>query len=690
MCYLFFVVFSALIITRCNWENSIDAISVDQPDNSLRNDFYVSNRDPLIPSALIKLPIGSIKPDGWLLEYIKRQRDGLTGQLGDISAWLQKNDNAWLSKDGKGEWGWEEVPYWLRGYAKIGYILQDQDIISESQIWIEGALNSQRDDGDFGPDHRFENGDRDYWANMIMLFCFQSYYEYSGDKRVLDVMTHYFKYQSTIPDDNMFSGYWDKMRGGDNLHSIYWLYNRTGDEFLLELAKKIHRNTENWKMAGTLPNWHNVNVAQCFNEPAVYYQQSGDSTDLQAAYDNFAIMRDLYGQMPGGMFAADENAREGFDDPHQCVETCGMVEHMLSDEQLLSITGDVFWADHCEEVAFNTYPAAVMPDFKSLRYLTGANQVVSDRINRWPAIQNGGPFFVMNPFSSRCCQHNHSHGWPYYVEHLWYATPDNGLAALLYRASSVSAKVGDGVEVSILQKTTYPFDEKIEFTIKTDKPVEFPLYLRLPGWSSDSKVTVNGKNVVVSENPGQYFKLIKIWEDGDTIVLELPMEIEIKRWHKNHKSASVYRGPLTYSLKIGEGYVKLSSDQSAIKDSRWQESADASQWPSWEIYPTTPWNFGLILNQEDPGSSFEVVKSDWPTDNMPFTHEGVPVQLISKGKQIPQWKLDKYKLAGELQDSPVRSDQPIETITLIPMGAARLRISSFPVIGENDDAHPWE
>ena len=134
----------------------------------------------------------------------------------------------------------------------------------------------------------------------------------------------------------------------------------------------------------------------------------------------------------------------------------------------------------------------------------------------------------------------------------------------------------------------------------------------------------------------------------------------------------------------------MSSDQSAIKDSRWQESADASQWPSWEIYPTTPWNYGLILNDQNPASSFEVVKNDWPSDNMPFPHEGVPIQLISKGKQILQWKLDKYKLAGELQDSPVRSDQPVETITLIPMGAARLRISSFPVIGENDDAHPWE
>ena len=309
--------------------------------------------------------------------------------------------------------------------------MQDERIISEAKVWIEGAINSQRADGDFGPDHRFKSGARDYWANMIMLFCLRSYHDYSGDERVLELMTRYFEHQASVPDEKMLSGYWDRMRGGDNLSSVYWLYNRTGDESLLKAAEKIHRNTADWTMEGTLPNWHNVNIAQSFNEPAIYYQHSLDPTHLEAAYRNFQIIRDQYGQMPGGMFAADENARPGFDDPHQCVETCGMVEQMFSDQQLLMITGDLFWADNCEDVAFNSYAAAFMPDFKAFRYLTGVNQVLSDGEDHSPGVQNRGPFFMMNPFSSRCCQHNHSHGWPYYAKHSWFATPDNGLAAVL-------------------------------------------------------------------------------------------------------------------------------------------------------------------------------------------------------------------------------------------------------------------
>src|SRR5262245_463828 len=172
-----------------------ETLMVNGPDLSRTNGYYISNRQPLEPSRFIPLPVGSVQPRGWLLETLKRQRDGLCGHLGEISAWLQKDGNAWLSKDGKGKYGWEEVPYWLRGYIELAYIFNDPKMIAESMIWLEGALASQRPDGDFGPDERFkEDGTRDYWANMIMLFCLESYYEKSGDRRVLELMSKYFKH----------------------------------------------------------------------------------------------------------------------------------------------------------------------------------------------------------------------------------------------------------------------------------------------------------------------------------------------------------------------------------------------------------------------------------------------------------------------------------------------------------------
>lgn len=666
-----------------------DVTIVDRPLITHTNRFYVSNRQPLAPSQFIQLPAGSIAPHGWLKEFLERQRKGLTGHLGEISAWLQKDDNAWLSKDGKGKYGWEELPYWLKGYIDLAYICNDPKMIAESQIWIEGALASQRPNGDFGPDQRFEDGTRDYWANMIMLFCLQSYYEHSNDPRVLDLMTRYFHYQLGVPDKEMLTGYWQKMRGGDNLYSVYWLYNLTGDPRLLELGEKLHRCTANWEMKNNLPNWHNVNIAECFREPAEFFLQSHNPADLKQAYANFHEVRKRYGQVPGGMFGGDENCRPGYSDPRQAVETCGMVEQMLSDEMLMRISGDPFWADHCEEVAFNTYPAAVMPDFTALRYLTAPNMVVSDSKNHAPGIENGGPFLMMNPFSSRCCQHNHSHGWPYFAKNLWMATPDNGVCAAIYSASEVSVRVGNGATVRIKEETHYPFEEEIQFTLATEKAVSFPLYLRIPGWCDDARVAVNGKRVKAKVLAGKFVRIEREWKNRDTIRLELPMKISVRRWTENHDSASVDYGPLTFSLKIGERYERHDSAQTAIGDSSWQKGADPSKWPAYEIQPTTPWNYGLIL-KEQPEKSFKLKKRAWPKDNFPFTVDSAPIVLTVKAKQIPEWTLDQYRLCAPLQSSPVLSEEQVETVELIPMGSARLRISAFPVIGEGAGAHRWK
>jgi len=663
---------------------------VDGPDLSETNRYYISNRAPLVPSRFIGLPVGSVTPRGWLREMLERQRNGLTGHLGEISAWLQKKDNAWLSKDGKGEYGWEELPYWLRGYIELAYIFNDPDMIEESQVWIEGTLASQRADGDFGPDQRFDDdGTRDYWANMIMLYCLQSYYDRTGDARVLELMSRYFKCQLMVPDDRMLTHYWQRMRGGDNLYSIYWLYNRTGDPELLTVAEKIHRCTANWKMKGDLPNWHNVNIAECFREPAQYYLQTHDLTDLQAAYANFFDVRKRFGQVPGGMFGGDENCRAGFDDPRQAIETCGSVEQMLSDEMLFQISGDPFWADHCEKVAFNTYPAAVIPEFTALRYLTAPNMVVSDSKNHAPGIDNGGPFLMMNPFSSRCCQHNHSHGWPYFNKNLWMATPDDGVCAALYSASEVSVRVGDGTSVRIIEETHYPFDDTIQFTFQSAKRVSFPFYLRLPAWCAVPRVSINGGDVEVSGQVGGFLCLEREWEPGDVVALHLPMKISVRQWTNNHDSVSINYGPLTFSLKIGERYDRNDSTETAIGDSHWQPGADPSKWPSYEIHPTTPWNYGLVLDERDPARSFAIRRSEWPADHFPFTTEAVPLTLEVKARRIPEWTLDRHGLCAVLQDSPVLSREPVETVSLIPMGAARLRISAFPVIGTGPDARPW-
>jgi len=656
--------------------DEVGGVASPPPESS--NAFYVSNRAPLRPSAFVKLPIESITPRGWLRHLLDLEAEGMTGHLEEISSWCDFKSSGWADPRAAQKQGWEELPYWLKGYGDLGYVLNDDAIIAHTRKWIDVILAGQDSSGWFGPrqllNSRECDGKVDLWPNMLVLNIMQSWYEHGGDVRVIPFMTRYFKWELNYPERDFLRGYWPKIRAGDNLESVYWLYNRTGEPWLLDLAKKIHLHTADWT-SGPI-NLHNVNFAQSFREPAEYWQQAKDDTFLNATQRDYDQVMGTWGQVPGGGFGADENARKGYVDPRQGFETCGMVEYMHSFEMLMKITGDPRWIDRCEDVAFNSLPAASTPDLKGLHYLTCPNQVSLDPGNKSPGVQNGGTMFSYSPGAVyRCCQHNVAMGWPYFAEELWLATPDNGLCASIYSASEVRAKVGDGSQVELTEDTDYPFGETVELKVSADKTVHFPLYLRVPHWCADPQVKINDQPAAVSAGPDTFIVIRRDWRDGDRVSLRLPMKISLRLWKKNKDSISVDRGPLTFALDIGQN---------------WQKYGGSDQWPEMQVLPTTPWNYGLEVDQSNPAASFEVVQKSGPLAGQPFAPADVPIELKAKGKRIPQWKTDRNKLLEPLQPSPVKSDQAAETITLIPMGAARLRISSFPVIGDGPDAVEWK
>jgi len=640
------------------------------------NSFYAGNMAPLAPSPFYKLPIGSIVPQGWLRHQLEMERDGMTGHLEEISPWLDFAKSSWADPQGRGKFGWEEMPYWLKGYGDLGYVLKDEHIEAEAKKWITAALATQREDGWFGPRELLKSldGKPDLWPHMIMLNVLQSYYEATGDPRVIEVMSGYFKWENTLPVSAFGEGYWPKLRFGDNLESIFWLYNRTGEPALLDLARKIHEGMARWDEG--VVNWHNVNVSQGFRAGTVFWMLSRDPRHLESAERNYDEIYSKFGQFPGGGFVGDENSRPGYTDPRGGLETCGIVEMMHSFEMLTKMTGQAVWADRCEEIAFNSFPAAMTSDEKALHYVTCANQIQLDLGNKSPEIQNTGTMFSYSPSEVyRCCQHNVSHGWPYYAEELWLATPDNGLCASLYSASEVSAKVGKGETIKLTEETEYPFQDTVKFTVHAASSVKFPLYLRVPRWCDSAQVAVNGKPIRLEAKPLEFIRMDRRWRDGDTVELRMPMKLGIRHWPKNHDAVSVDYGPLSFSLEIKE---KFTADK-----------AHNANWPDWNVYPESPWNYGLVLNEQNPAASFKLIQSNGPLAAQPFTPETTPIKLEATGRRIPNWTLDRNNVIGKLESSPVKSDQPDEKVTLIPMGAARLRVSMFPVIGSGPDAHDW-
>ncbi|MBI5835312.1 MAG: glycoside hydrolase family 127 protein [Armatimonadetes bacterium] len=631
---------------------------------------YVTNRAPLVPTRLVRLPIGSIEPRGWVRGMLADEAKGMTGRLAEISPWLKWDGNAWADPKGQHS-GWEELPYWLKGYGDLGYVLKDQVITGEARKWIEAVLASAEPDGWFGPQglKKSLDGHADLWPHMVMLNILQSFHEATGDPRVIPFMTSYFKWQAAEPAGAGFvAGYWPKMRVGDNIESVLWVYNRTGEAWLLDLARKLHEHSAPWNKG--VANWHGVNLTQGFREPAMIWQLSGQDADLAASEHVYNEVMRLYGQTAGGGFGADENCRPGYTDPRQGFETCSIVEGMHSFQMLARMTANPLWADRCEELAFNTLPAALTPDQKGLRYLTAANEPQSDHVNHAPGIQNGGTMLSYSPWETyRCCQHNVSHGWPYYAEECWLASADGGLCASLYVASAVTARVADNRQVTLTETTDYPFSETVELKVATAEAVSFPLYLRIPRWCEGARLAVNGKAIAIKSEPLSYLKVAREWRDGDTVTLTLPQKTAVRTWAAQKGAVTVDHGPLSFSLKIGENWVEYGNRPAA--------------WPDFDLMPTTPWNYGLELDAADPTRGLEVVRAAGPLAANPFTHETAPISIKAKARRIPQWGFDRTGLCAVLQQSPAKSTEPTETVTLIPMGAARLRIAVFPTVSPN-------
>jgi hypothetical protein len=624
---------------------------------------YIVNRAPLRPDAFLRLAPGQTRAGGWLGTQLNNQLTGLNGRLPEVSHFLRYDETGWIRPE---LGGWEEVPYWLKGFSSLGYVTGDARVIAETKRWVDGVLATQAADGFFGPTRlrtALNNGP-DLWPHMPMLHAIRTCQEFTGDSRIVPFLTRFFRFVDGCPT-SVFSQSWGSFRWADTLEVVFWTYNRTGDAFLLDLARKIHQNSANY--LNNLPSPHNVNLAQGFREPAVYSILSGDAAHRQASYQDYNLIMSRYGQFPGGGFAGDENARPGFGDPRQGFETCGIVEFMASHEMLGRITGDPVWFDRVEDLAFNSLPASLDPKQRGIHYITSANSIsLRDHAGRQGQFQNGFPMqaYMLGIDNYRCCPHNYGMGWPYYVEEMWAATPDAGLAANLHGPSRVTAAVAGGTKVTIVADTSYPFGDTLTYTVSTPAPVAFPLYLRIPGWCGDPTLTVNGAAAVVAGGPS-YGKISRTWRNGDRIVLRLPMRTRVRTWTAMQDSVSVDFGALTFSLAITES---------------WSRTGGTETWPTSEVRPGSAWNYGL-----DGAASFAVTTGLGNAAD-PFTPVTAPIRITTPARKIPAWTADSDEIVTPLQDGPTPSTEPVETITLIPMGAARLRISSFPTIGAG---RPW-
>ncbi len=622
----------------------------------------VANRAPLAATTFTALPLGSIRARGWLLRQLELQRDGLTGHADQILP-AAGPDSAWLG--GAGE-DWEKGPYYVKGLIPLAYTLDDPGLQAKAQRWVDSILTHQRVDGSFGP----QTND-DWWPRMVATYLLRDYAEATADPRVVPFLTRYFQFMAGTIGARPLRD-WGKARAGDQIDTIFWLYNRTGNAFLLPLADTLARQAYPWTDIFTQNGFyhfgadsqtrHGVNVAQALKMPAVYFQRSQSAADRRAyALGLEHLLRDH------GLACGIASGTESLAGPSttQGVELCAIVERMLSDETALRILGDARIGDHLELVAFNALPAATTRPLRQHVYYTLPNNVTAPRGSlgfdqdyddaRTPAPRSGFP----------CCCYNLHMGWPKLAQNSWAATRDGGVAVLAYVPSEASLRLPGGAGIIWTEETNYPFEDEIRFKLATSEIARFPFVLRIPAWCRQPTISVNGQPAGVAAAPGAFATIDRAWSAGDEVTLRLPMEVEVVPGM--NRSVSVRRGPLVYSLPVRE---------------EWQVLAPGVL-PGFESLAVTggsTWNYALELDPAHPARSFQVRESA-PAVN-PFEPAQTPVTLQVRARRLPDWTLAwNGRTPFEPSLSPVTTDTPLETLTLAPFGTQMLRVTNFPVLG---------
>jgi len=624
---------------------------------------------------------GAVAPRGWILDWAKDAANGITGHLDEYTptfgeAWKGYGFKAKGATPNGGGWPLEQCSYWLDGAIRLGFILNDSALIRKSSARLDtvvaGVLRGGQSFIYWLPPKALIDSTQGWvefnsWAHSHMGRALVAYYQASGKKQILQALTKVYRNYS-LP---RLIEHFRAVSGSVNIEPMIDTYLLTGDTVIRNNISSFGRTKEyqtlaaKWN-AGKLQPGHNVIFYENIRVPALLYLSSGNHSDLDATLKGLE-WAERTNLLPVGLTSGEEfHAGIG---ATRNIETCDISAAINTFNRLLEITGEEKYSDKVETIFFNAAPAPVARDFSTMCYYQSMNRYSNQLPGEEPAAPGKECFkFTKLGHPVLCCVGNNCRILPNFIENMWMATSDHGLAATLYGPCKVKAAVAKNRSVTINCQTSYPFNEVIRLTVTPSEPAEFPLYLRIPAWCANPWLKVNGKSLKIDKQEHGFIRLFQKWKTNDQIELGLPMTANVvtgnetpypqisyfNNYHKMAKDTTirnpygcVYYGPLLFSFPIPD--IDPDHEVKGIK-----------------------FNFALDVKPGEASQKITVKRNKMPA------HWGwaidAPVKLTVNGVEFP-WKPGENSV---LPDRPVENGVPVK-ITLVPYGTTKFRVTMFPV-----------
>jgi uncharacterized protein len=409
----------------------------------------------------------------------------------------------------------------------------------------------------------------DIWGRKYTLLGLLSYYDLTGDKNTLKascrLADHLLTQVGPGKTNIVMTGNYRGMPSSSILEPMVYLYRRTGDKRYLDFSKYI---VEQWEtpdgpklissalsgipVSERFPHpsswWSYENGRKAYEMMSCYegllelYRITGESNYLKAVEAAVRNIIDSEINIAGSGSAFEcwyKGALYQTEPTYHTMETCVTMTWMKLCFSLLRLTGNPEYADQIEKSTYNALLASLKDDGSQIaKYspLGGVRHAGEEQcgmhINCCNA--NGPRAFMMLPGIAVTGDHH-------------------DVFINLYGQVDALIPVSPTNKVSLEQVSDYPVSDKIEFRINPEKPENFTISFRIPSWSKNSVIEVNGTEIT-EITPGTYKKITRLWNKNDKVILKMDLSARLIR---QNGYQAVLRGPvvLARDARFSDGFI---------------------------------------------------------------------------------------------------------------------------------------